>query len=68
MKHRHISRRDVLNLAEALDLRWDGLDSMPVLFSKCVEQARRVTRERAARGSGETRSACPADRVRVVAS
>ena len=39
---RHISRPDVLRLAEALGIRWNGLDTMPALFGKCVERARRL--------------------------
>jgi len=31
-----ISRRDVLDLAEALGVPWNGQDSMPALFAECV--------------------------------
>jgi len=36
-----IGRRDVLALAEALGVKWNTRDSMPVLFVKLVEEARR---------------------------
>lgn len=42
---RHISRPDVLRLAEALGIRWNGLDTMPELFLKCIERARRLARQ-----------------------
>lgn len=37
-----ISRPDVLKLAEALGVRWNGLDSMPELFKQCVDEGRRL--------------------------
>lgn len=37
-----ISRPDVLKLAEALGVRWNGLDPMPRLFQLCVDEARRL--------------------------
>lgn len=39
-----ISRPDVLRLAEALGVRWNGIDSMPVLFDQCIEHGRRLAR------------------------
>jgi hypothetical protein len=37
-----ISRPDVLKLAEALGVRWNGIDSMPQLFTLCVDEGRRL--------------------------
>jgi hypothetical protein len=49
-----ISRPDVLKLAEALGVRWNGLDPMPRLFQLCVDEARRLrlaARDRPSRSS-----------------
>lgn len=56
-----ISRPDVLKLAEALGVRWNGLDPMPRLFELCIEEGRRLRlgrRDRPSLARAECSEAC----------